>query len=82
MPCARGKGQITLAAGWWVRDSTRCTPRRVAGFWLVEEIAERPERCRVWFCVSVRLNKRVPGFVVSLVSRLGLKKATSWLGDL
>ena len=54
----------------------------LTGYWFVEPVLDRPDMSRVWFCVSVRLNKRVPGFVVSLVSRLGLKKATSWLGDL
>ena len=45
-------------------------------------MADRPGYARVWFSVAVALNKYVPGFVVGLISRLGLKKATSWIGDL
>ena len=45
-------------------------------------MADRPCYARVWFSVAVALNKYVPGFVVGLISRLGLKKATSWIGDL
>lgn len=52
------------------------------GYWLVEPLADRPGLVRVWFCVTVRLARLVPGFVVGLVSRLGLKKATSWVADL
>lgn len=59
---------------WVLADST--------GYWHVEPCAGRPEAVRVWFCVSVRLNPRVPKLVVRLVSRLGLDKATRWLGAL
>jgi len=59
---------------WVLEDST--------GYWLVQALPSRPGFVRVWFCVSVRLNKRVPGFVVRLVSRLGLSKATKWIRDL
>ena len=48
----------------------------------METLADRPCYARVWFSVAVALNKYVPGFVVGLISRLGLKKATSWIGDL
>ena len=48
----------------------------------METLADRPGYARVWFSVAVALNKYVPGFVVGLISRLGLKKATSWIGDL
>lgn len=59
---------------WVLSDST--------GYWHVEPCVDRPGFVRVWFCVSVKLSKRVPGFVVRLVSRLGLSKATKWLKDL
>ena len=59
---------------WVLDDST--------GYWRVQPVAGRPGVVRVWFCVSVRLNKLVPRFVVGLVSRLGLAKATRWLRDL
>ena len=59
---------------WVLQDST--------GYWRVEPCTDRPGIVRVWFAVSVRLSKRVPGFVVSLVSRLGLSKATKWLRQL
>ena len=59
---------------WVLDDST--------GYWRVEPIPERPGKVRVWFCVGVRLKRVVPRFVVSLVSRLGLSKATKWLKDL
>ena len=59
---------------WVLQDST--------GYWRVEQCADRPNVVRVWFCVSVKLSKRVPGFVVRLVSRLGLDKATRWLKEL
>lgn len=58
-------------SSWVLDDST--------GYWRVQELPERPGVVRVWFCVSVQLNKRVPRFVVGLVSRLGLRKATRWL---
>ena len=56
---------------WVLSDST--------GYWHVQQLDDRPEIVRVWFCVTVKLSKRVPGFVVRLVSRLGLDKATRWL---
>ena len=59
---------------WVLADST--------GYWRVVPCADRPGVVRVWFCVSVRLKARVPGFVIQLVSRLGLAKATRWLADL
>ena len=58
---------------WVLADST--------GYWRVVPCAGRPGFVRVWFCVSVRLKARVPRFVISLVSRLGLRKATRWLQD-
>ena len=48
----------------------------------MQEVEDRPGIVRVWFCVSVRLKPLVPGFVVRLVSRLGLFKATKWLQSL
>ena len=59
---------------WVLDDST--------GYWRVQLLPERPGKVRVWFCVGVRLKRVVPRFVVSLVSRLGLSKATNWLRDL
>lgn len=59
---------------WVLNDST--------GYWRVEPCADRPGFVRVWFCVRVKLSKRVPGFVIRLVSRLGLDKATRWLTNL
>jgi len=59
---------------WVLQDST--------GYWRVVPCEDRPGVVRVWFCVAVKLSKRVPGFVVRLVSRLGLNKATRWLQDL
>lgn len=56
---------------WVLRDST--------GYWHVQPCTDRPGLVRVWFAVQVSLTKRVPGFVISLVSRLGLSKATKWL---
>ena len=61
-------------SSWVLDDST--------GYWRVQPVPDRPGRVRVWFCVSVQLNPLVPGFVVRLVSRLGLSKATKWLKDL
>jgi hypothetical protein len=52
------------------------------GYWRVQAVEGRPGVVRVWFCVSVRLGRAVPGFVVALVSRLGLLKATRWLKQL
>ena len=52
------------------------------GFWYVEPVDGKPGRVRVWFCVGIVLNPLVPGFVVSLVSRLGLKKAFSWVSSM
>jgi len=59
----------------WVLSDSR-------GYWQVEQCTDRPGVVRVWFCVSVRLKRAVPGLVVRLVSRLGLDKATRWLADL
>ena len=59
----------------WVLDGS-------TGYWRVEPVVDRPGFVRVWFCVAVRLKPLVPAFVVSLVSRLGLSKATRWLKDL
>jgi len=56
---------------WVLDDST--------GYWRVQQLPERPGVLRVWFCVSVQLSPIVPNFVVGLVSRLGLRKATRWL---
>ena len=61
-------------SSWVLSDST--------GYWHVEQCADRPGVVRVWFCVMVRLGKRVPRFVIQLVSRFGLDKATRWLTDL
>jgi len=59
---------------WVLHDST--------GYWRVEPCADRPGIVRVWFCVGVRLAGRVPNFVLGLVARLGLDKATRWLKGL
>ena len=59
---------------WVLNDST--------GYWRVQCLPERAGVVRVWFCVSVRLKPLVPAFVVALVSRFGLTKATKWLKDL
>jgi len=59
---------------WVLADST--------GYWHVEPCDDRPGIVRVWFAVAVRLTARVPGFIISLVSRLGLAKATRWLQNL
>ena len=59
---------------WVLDDST--------GYWRVEPVRDRPGAVRVWFCVAVKLKPLVPRFVVGLVSRLGLRKATKWLKDL
>lgn len=59
---------------WVLADST--------GYWRVQPCAGRPGVVRVWFCVSVRLKDFVPAFIVKLVSRFGLSKATRWLADL
>lgn len=59
---------------WVLHDST--------GYWRVEPCDDRPGIVRVWFCVGVRLAGRVPNFVLSLVARLGLDKATRWLKGL
>ena len=56
---------------WVLADST--------GYWHVQPCDDRPGVTRVWFVVRVRLAARVPGFIISLVSRLGLAKATRWL---
>ena len=48
----------------------------------MQHLPERPGVSRVWFYVSVELKEFVPGFVVQLVSKLGLKKASSWVKDL
>ncbi|KAL1525913.1 hypothetical protein AB1Y20_020740 [Prymnesium parvum] len=72
-PAARRVAWQLDKRSWVLEDSS--------GYWLVEPVLNRPDMSRVWFCVSVRLNKRVPGFVVSLVSRYGLKKATSWIAE-
>ncbi len=64
-----------LARSFVLADST--------GYWQVEPVGPRGDRrIRVWFCVAVRLSARVPSFVISLVSRLGLQKATRWVKDL
>ena len=59
---------------WVLADST--------GYWRVQECDGRPGVVRVWFCVEVRLKDFVPAFIVRLVSRFGLRKATGWLSDL
>ena len=59
---------------WVMADST--------GYWLVESCEGRPGVVRVWFCVQVRLKSFVPPFIVKLVSRFGLRKATGWLTGL
>jgi len=56
---------------WVLTDSS--------GFWHVEDVGGG--MVRVWFFAAVTLKKRVPGFVVGLVSRLGLRKACSWWED-
>ena len=56
---------------WVLSDST--------GYWHVHPCDDRPGVVRVWFVVRVRLAARVPGFIINLVSRLGLAKATRWL---
>uniref|UniRef100_A0A7S0NQI3 Coenzyme Q-binding protein COQ10 START domain-containing protein n=1 Tax=Calcidiscus leptoporus TaxID=127549 RepID=A0A7S0NQI3_9EUKA len=57
---------------WVLADSS--------GFWHVQELPEQGT-VRVWFFAAVALKARVPGFVVGLVSRLGLRKACSWWDD-
>ena len=52
------------------------------GFWHVQTLEDKPGTVRVWFCVGVVLNPLVPGFVVNLVSRVGLKKAFSWVASM
>ena len=69
----------------WVLDRPSWVLAESTGFWHVQPLPTRPGYVRVWFCVAVRLRARVPGFVVGLVSRLGLRKACFWvraaLGD-
>ena len=69
----------------WVLDRPSWVLAESTGFWHVQPVPTRPGYVRVWFCVAVRLRARVPGFVVGLVSRLGLRKACFWvraaLGD-
>ena len=80
-------GRRAESVGWRLTDpfphpSVRPAKPYSRGYWRVVPCADRPGIVRVWFCVSVQLSKRVPGFVVRLVSRLGLDKATRWLTDL
>ena len=63
----------------WVLDRPSWVLRESTGFWHVQSVPERQGYVRVWFCVAVRLTARVPGFVVKLVSRLGLRKACFWV---
>ena len=66
----------------WILDRPSWVLNDSTGYWRVVPCEDRPGYVRVWFCVSVRLTRRVPGLVISLVSRLGLDKATRWLKDL
>lgn len=66
----------------WQLDRPSWVLTDSSGYWRVQPCADRPGMVRVWFCVSVRLTARVPGFVIRLVSRLGLAKATRWLKEL
>jgi hypothetical protein len=61
-------------SSWVLEDST--------GYWRVVDVADRPGYVRVYFCVAVQLKPLVPRFVVGLISRLGLYKATKWLQGL
>ena len=63
----------------WQLDRPSWVLSDSSGYWRVQICDDRPGIARVWFCVSVTLSKRVPAFVVALVSRLGLSKATRWL---
>lgn len=63
----------------WVLDRPSWVLSESTGFWHVQPVPTRPGFVRVWFCVAVRLRARVPGFVVGLVSRLGLRKACFWV---
>ena len=63
----------------WVLDRPSWILRESTGFWHVQPVPERQGYVRIWFCVAVRLTARVPGFVVSLVSRVGLRKACFWV---
>ena len=65
----------------WVLDRPSWVLDDSTGYWRVQPIPERPGVSRVWFCVAVKLKPLVPRFVVGLVSRLGLAKATRWLKE-
>ena len=52
------------------------------GFWHVQALEGEQGMVRVWFCVGVVLSPLVPGFVVNLVSRVGLTKAFSWVSKM
>mmetsp|Transcript_16973 Transcript_16973/g.28309 ORF Transcript_16973/g.28309 Transcript_16973/m.28309 type:complete len:233 (+) Transcript_16973:23-721(+) len=84
--------RLQLNVRWCVNDDLRYAswtlerPSWVlldsCGFWHVQPLPERPGFVRVWFCASVRLKQQVPGFVIRLVSRLGLAKACSWVSSM
>ena len=63
----------------WVLDRPSWVMKESTGYWHVQAVPGREGYVRVWFCVAVRLTARVPRFVVGLVSRLGLRKASFWV---
>jgi len=67
---------------YWTLERPSWVLADSSGFWYVQELEERPGYVRVWFFAAVLLKARVPGFVINLVSNLGLRKACSWWEDL
>eukprot|EP00927_Polykrikos_kofoidii_P071251 TRINITY_DN67546_c0_g1_i1.p1 TRINITY_DN67546_c0_g1~~TRINITY_DN67546_c0_g1_i1.p1 ORF type:complete len:293 (-),score=32.86 TRINITY_DN67546_c0_g1_i1:20-844(-) len=54
--------------------------REASGSWRVEPAPSgHPQKCRVWFRISLRASKLVPRYFVTYAASRALKRATSWL---
>ena len=49
------------------------------GFWVVEELPDKPGYSRVYYSVNVRVGGWMPGFVENMIAKSGLTKATAWV---
>lgn len=49
------------------------------GYWVVEEVQERPGFSRLYYSIDMRTRGWMPGFLRRMIARQGLEDATAWV---
>eukprot|EP00929_Paragymnodinium_shiwhaense_P120003 TRINITY_DN91918_c0_g1_i1.p1 TRINITY_DN91918_c0_g1~~TRINITY_DN91918_c0_g1_i1.p1 ORF type:complete len:335 (-),score=48.42 TRINITY_DN91918_c0_g1_i1:173-1177(-) len=56
--------------------------KQASGFWFVEELVSGEggtPRCRIWFCVTVKVSSLLPSQILHYVAEKSLEDASSWM---